>query len=175
MSITRRYVILGTLLAIVLIGGATWVFAYQPFDYAACVNNNSGTIFMIGPDEECGPNAAKIEWNQVGPPGPQGEQGEQGPPGVSEYEVVWNSCDSYNPICNVFCPGSKLALGGGFGYGKPEVHFSTGQVLWSKPIVSEENSSYAAIGWSAALTSTTESVPLNVWATCAEVEMAVTE
>jgi hypothetical protein len=50
----------------------------------SCVNDNSGTIQIVGADEECGNNESALDWNQTGiqgPPGPQGLRGEVGPQG----------------------------------------------------------------------------------------------
>lgn len=43
--------------------------------YYACVNNSSGTIFIVGAETTCKTNEYRIVWNMQGPPGP---------PGVSE-------------------------------------------------------------------------------------------
>ena len=47
----------------------------------ACVNDNGGTIKIVGPSDECKNNWSPLDWNQVGPPGPQGPAGPQGPEG----------------------------------------------------------------------------------------------
>jgi len=47
----------------------------------ACVNNNSGTIFIIERFEACKTNEALLVWNAEGPQGPPGERGEPGEPG----------------------------------------------------------------------------------------------
>ncbi len=68
----------------VLAASIGWVSATADVIYNACVNNSSGTIFMVAAEEACKSNETRIEWNMAGPPGPQGVQGiqgEAGPPG----------------------------------------------------------------------------------------------
>ncbi|MBE0609035.1 MAG: collagen-like protein [Dehalococcoidia bacterium] len=89
----------------------------------ACVNNSSGTIFIVDADAGCKPNDTKIEWNKQGPrgedglpgapgndgvagadgtdgiPGPPGEQGPQGEPGT------FASLDEFDgTACNIGTP-----------------------------------------------------------------------
>jgi len=76
---------IGLVLALVLAGVATWTWA-QGDDvlYYACVNNSSGTIHMVAPEDSCNNNEQVVVWNSrgpVGPEGPQGPQGEVGPAG----------------------------------------------------------------------------------------------
>ena len=47
----------------------------------ACVNNGSGQVQIVGPDDACRRNWTATDWNITGPQGPQGEQGELGPEG----------------------------------------------------------------------------------------------
>jgi hypothetical protein len=69
-----------------LVAAATWAWAQGGgVAYYACVNNSSGTIHMIAPDETCGGNEQLVTWNSEGPQGeqsPQGEQGIQGEQGL---------------------------------------------------------------------------------------------
>jgi type VI secretion system secreted protein Hcp len=46
--------------------------------FYACVNNNSGTIKMVGENKNCSGNEVKISWNQVGPKGDTGATGPEG-------------------------------------------------------------------------------------------------
>ena len=63
---------------------ATWAGAQEGGTvYHACVNNASGTIFMVSGPDDCGNNETYIMWNQEGLAGPQGLQGEPGPAGFS--------------------------------------------------------------------------------------------
>lgn len=85
MSNPRMLGLLGSLLAIALVGGASWAFAHGPGPTPdvihACVNPNNGEI-RIG--ETCPGNWTALDWNGTGiqgPVGPQGPQGERGEPG----------------------------------------------------------------------------------------------
>jgi hypothetical protein len=74
-----RKISIGVGLVLVLAVAATWVWAQDGETvYHACVNNNSGTIFMVSGPDDCGNNETYITWNQRGPLGPQGEPGPQG-------------------------------------------------------------------------------------------------
>jgi hypothetical protein len=78
---------IGIVLVLVLAGAATWAWAEgDEVRYYACVNNASGTIHMIGPEDSCSTNEERVEWNQTGPPGLQGPQGEIGPQGPAGAE-----------------------------------------------------------------------------------------
>jgi hypothetical protein len=47
----------------------------------ACVNNSSGTIFVVGATTACNNNAMAIQWNSQGVQGPAGPAGPAGPQG----------------------------------------------------------------------------------------------
>lgn len=50
----------------------------------ACVNDSSGTLKIVGADQECGNGWSPLDWNIMGPqgdPGPAGPQGDPGPAG----------------------------------------------------------------------------------------------
>jgi hypothetical protein len=82
MNNKMRVIGIGVGLVLLLVVAATWTWAEgDNVTYYACVNNSSGTIFMVAPDEECKNNETKIVWNQVGPPGPAGVDGVDGAPG----------------------------------------------------------------------------------------------
>jgi hypothetical protein len=76
-----------------------------------------------GPAGPQGPSGAPGAAGPQGPPGPQGPAGPQGPPGpqgpagIAGAERVTNSftvgANSYDGL-SVVCPGSKVAVGGGF-------------------------------------------------------------
>jgi hypothetical protein len=73
---------IGLVLALLMAGVATWAGAQDSgVPYYACVNNNSGTIFMASGPDDCGNNEIFVTWNQQGPTGPQGPQGDPGPEG----------------------------------------------------------------------------------------------
>ncbi len=88
MKLSNRFIVIGTLVAVVIAVGATWAPS-QADDptYSACVNNSSGNIFMVGQDEQCKNNEHRIVWNSQGPAGADGADGTdgatgpQGPPG----------------------------------------------------------------------------------------------
>ena len=123
MRIANRYYVVGLLLALALVAGTTWAFAHggDPDLIHACVNNNSGEIKIVGPDESCKNNQYPLDWNiegSTGPPGPPG--GPPGPPGLSGYEQVTNQTTIPGNLGSgsVFsvvaqCPGGKKVLGGG--------------------------------------------------------------
>jgi hypothetical protein len=72
----RKQTILAVLVTalFVLAIGATWVVAGDDnVEYFACVNNSSGTIQMVGPEDTCNYNEQLVRWNQEGPAGPPGQ------------------------------------------------------------------------------------------------------
>jgi len=82
----RLVVILGVVLAIVLVGSATWAMADQgSLQVAACVNDK-GEVHTLGFEENvsCDPDKeTKITWSITGPPGPQGDPGPAGADGAA--------------------------------------------------------------------------------------------
>jgi hypothetical protein len=86
MKLSKRFVVIGALLVVVLVGGATWVWANDDNTIYACISP-AGMIRIVDADEECRPGEEPLDWNKQGPEGPQGEQGpagrqgEQGPAG----------------------------------------------------------------------------------------------
>jgi hypothetical protein len=53
-----------------------------PTTFYACVNPNSGSIYMVQQNQNCkSPEYTKISWNQIGPTGPEGPAGPAGPQG----------------------------------------------------------------------------------------------
>lgn len=83
MKISKRSVV-AVLLAVVLVGGATWAWAQNGGTILACAGKD-GTMRIIADPSECKvPKETVLEWNiagPTGPPGPQGETGPQGPQG----------------------------------------------------------------------------------------------
>jgi hypothetical protein len=100
--------------------------------YHACVNNSSGSIFIVESETDCTNNETYISWNHTGPqglqgiqgdPGPQGPKGDtgaQGAPGVVNYYRVWNQCGWGNSTCGPcqtpLCASGDKIIGGGYGY-----------------------------------------------------------
>jgi hypothetical protein len=72
----RPSILIIALVIILLSIAATYALAQEESPiYYACVNNSSGTIFIVDADTACKSNEFRISWNKEGPPGP---------PGVSE-------------------------------------------------------------------------------------------
>ena len=69
----------------------------------ACVNNNSGEIKIVTPDEECKKNWTAVHWS-VG--GPQGEQGPKGDPGAPGAGLDGQSCPPGQSVVAVDEDGS---------------------------------------------------------------------
>lgn len=98
----HRTILVGSLTGMLLAGGA--VFAHQKLRIfnetgviRACVDNTTGVIRIVRPNDDCSKRESMIEWNQIGPQGlmgpmgpagaagaagPQGPQGSQGAPGA---------------------------------------------------------------------------------------------
>ncbi|HET8632079.1 MAG TPA: hypothetical protein VFL91_32020, partial [Thermomicrobiales bacterium] len=104
-----------------------------PAEIYACVNNNSGTVRIVGAKTTCNKAETSLTWNtqgprgEMGPQGPEGprgdtgSRGQQGPSGISGYEVVFAGAmlprSSYAGDVqhkSVTCPEGKFAIGGGF-------------------------------------------------------------
>ena len=75
-----------------------------------------------GPAGPQGPSGATGGAGPQGPPGPPGPPGPLGPPGAAGAEKVTNSftvgANSFDGL-SVVCPGSKVAVGGGFAVEDP--------------------------------------------------------
>ncbi len=75
----------------------------------ACVNPGNGTIYMVAPDEACGPNQVALDWSIQGPAGPSGVLGfydvEQDLGFISKGGGV-----SYSAACNA----GDYVTGGGY-------------------------------------------------------------
>ena len=78
----------GLLLVSIMVFAATWVWAQDPGTvHHACVNNGSGTIFMVTGPDDCGNAETYVTWNQTGPAGPEGPPGPEGPVAVPDVLV----------------------------------------------------------------------------------------
>src|SRR3954452_5274514 len=90
MRTRTRIMLVGTVLALTLVGGIAW--ATIPSDggvYTACKLNATGTIRLIDPSlpstsllQHCTSIETQIAWNQKGQKGDAGPQGLTGPPGA---------------------------------------------------------------------------------------------
>lgn len=109
------------IVALLLAVGITWTYAQsEVVTYSACVNNSSGTIHMVAPDEPCSNNEERIVWNNQGPPGTKGDQGEKGAPGApgvlgfyTKEDYVSIAASSYGSVI-VTCDQGDVATGGGY-------------------------------------------------------------
>jgi hypothetical protein len=169
--------IASVLIAIILVGGATWAFASGGVTIRACVEPGNGSIRIVQSLNDCLPSEQPLEWNIVGPPGPQGEQGppgpqgEQGPPGpqgepgISGYQRVSEGfADSLAPnqvfLGNVSCPDGKKVLGGGFSFSAP----GADDIIARRSFPVDDTSWQVLIHNAGADTS---NFTLRVWAVCA--------
>ena len=82
MKLSKRWVVIGVVLVIVVAVRATWAWA-QGADttYYACVSNTSGAVRMVAEGTTCTKQEHLIAWNSQGPAGLTGPQGETGPAG----------------------------------------------------------------------------------------------
>jgi hypothetical protein len=85
----NRLALAGILLAVLLLGSATWAVVYGSDSdlIHACVNKSSGEVKIVGPSDTCKKNWVPLRWNMrgvrgdLGPQGPAGPQGDPGPMG----------------------------------------------------------------------------------------------
>lgn len=74
MKRSRLLIGLGVLVAVVLVGGATWALAQDDNSFYACANRH-GLLRVVASHDECLPQETPYEWNIVGPQGSPGEDG----------------------------------------------------------------------------------------------------
>ena len=92
-----RIAVLTALLLAAIATGIRWVVAQDStITYHACVNNSSGTIFMVAPDKACKLNETRVTWNNVGPAGPPGPPG---PSASQQFKVFTYSIPSWTISC----------------------------------------------------------------------------
>lgn len=136
-------------LVVVALVGAALASAQGGEVYDACVNNSSGTIFMVDGPEDCTNNETYVNWSQIGPQGPQGPegpvgpQGEQGPagpegpegpPGLVNVYYVYRTYDiepGHAAAPTAWCNPGDMVISGGYTmvpYGCLEF-----DVLWNAP------------------------------------------
>lgn len=181
MHISNKIVLIGSLLAILLIGGATWVFAQSSGQVAACVKSSNGKVSTLGFDENvsCSKNETKIIWSitgPAGPPGPQGppgndgadgETGPQGPAGpqgapgkltgVERIQLNSPQGPENSKSLQVFCPSGKVATGGGYNISGD---FDNIAVTRSDPLVAGSPST--PTGWGIRAIKINKSIP-HIW------------
>ena len=83
MKHSKRWYAIGMTLAIVLVSGATWVFASDGGAIYACVNP-AGQVRIVSDLDQCRSQETPLYWSIMGPkgdqgdPGPKGDKGDQG-------------------------------------------------------------------------------------------------
>ncbi len=109
-----KVVLAGILLMIALTAGATWVFAHggDPDLVHACVNDDSGGIRIVGPNEECKSKESALDWPAYNPEIPPA------PPVVLGFYTRYNpgvDCsDGVNCVAVAVCDPGDAVSGGGF-------------------------------------------------------------
>ena len=82
----KKATIVAVVSIFMFLGVGTWAFAHGSGVanqvIHSCVNNNSGTIKIVGENEECNNNWSALDWNGEGPIGPQGPAGADGADGA---------------------------------------------------------------------------------------------
>ena len=138
----------------------------------ACVDDKTGSIWIVDQNSGCGQDGHPLDWNGEGPRGKQGPPGPQGPPGDTGFAsttvvTATNSVASSAttavtvPWVGVDCPGDSTATGGG-GYTS-----SQNTLVASVPLEANSNTDNFAetgdrpTGWFAA-----GSPPITVYAVC---------
>ena len=137
MKLSNRSIVIGTLLAMALVGGATWAWAQGGRKIMACAAKD-GTLRIIADPSECKARKETVwEWNIVGPTGPSGPQGETGstgptgPTGVLGFYTRYgtHTCEPLSiDWAVVLCDPGDLATGGGFnphGWMRPRKSYIT--------------------------------------------------
>jgi hypothetical protein len=82
MKISNRLVVIGTIVFVVLVVGATLTFAQSGGVIRGCVKPGTGQLVgLVDENGQCKDNETLIEWNIMGPEGPPGPAGPEGPPG----------------------------------------------------------------------------------------------
>ncbi len=114
MRISGKLVIVGLLLIVVLTVGVTWVFAHggDPDLIHACVNQDSGGIRIVGPNDACKSKESALDWPAYDPEVPPA------PPGVLGFYTRYNpgvDCsDGVNCVAVAVCDSGDAVTGGGF-------------------------------------------------------------
>ena len=120
MRVSRTILALGVMLIVTLVAGGTWALAHGgDRDLVhACVNDESGDIKVVGPNDDCKKNETPLDWNIQGLPGPQGPIGK---PGVLGFYTRFNpggACpDGFYCPAIAICDLGDAVTGGGFELG----------------------------------------------------------
>lgn len=167
MKISNRFIVV-VLLAIVLVGGATWAWAQNGNEVIhACVHKQTGSTRIVSDASECIQNVeVHAWWNQVGPPGeqgppgvqgPQGPEGPpgpagsqgppgpQGPPGVPVFYQEHGYFRLEGPGCEIeilSCNSGDIAIGGGY-----EVSGSSGEPGFMEVLANGPRASSPGTDW----------------------------
>ena len=115
----------------------------------ACINNLTGLVRVVGPNQSCQVLETPRHWSVQGPQGPAGLQGAQGPPGpvgaqgpagpqgpqgVTAYELMTYAEEVAPGVpVHVTCTGGKRVLGGGARIligAQPTIY----HLVWSAPL-----------------------------------------
>jgi len=138
----KLVVILVAVLAISLVGGATWAFAQASGQIAACVDVK-GKVSNLGFEENvtCNPNKeTKITWSITGPQGDTGPQGPAGSvPAATDANGGGQAHNNMQPNVALTC---IIAVQGAFPFreGDPPTAPFLGEVKWF-------TGNYAPAGW----------------------------
>ena len=100
-----------------LVGGGAWALAHggDPELVHSCVNDESGAVRIIAPEDECNKKETPLDWGIQGPIGPQGSQGDPGVLGFYTRHNLGGACPSgyYCPAIAI-CDQGDTVTGGGF-------------------------------------------------------------
>ena len=177
MKLSKRFVVIGALLVVVLVGGATWALANDDNTIYACISPG-GTIRIVDDADSCRSQETPLEWNIEGPEGPQGEQGlqgdpgpqgeqgpqgDQGPPGVLDFYTVSSAVIAVGSgeerTAYVRCVVGDEVTGGGFEIG------GDGCMVVRRSSPGDYDNEWMVIVYNSCVASQ----GLRVWARCADV------
>ena len=111
---SKRYLLIGAVVAILLVAGAGAAFALSDNGntYTGCLDPG-GTIIHVAigdqPAKMCAPSHTQISWNETGPAGPQGPAG----PALGAASQVVVGPSNSTAVSTAVCPSGTFAVGGG--------------------------------------------------------------
>lgn len=157
--------------AVLLLGGIAYASIPAPDGTInGCRKNTDGSLRVIDSTATCPSGYTALNWNQTGP---------QGAPGVSGYQVVFNSAPvvvgGSNPDISVevWCPAGKNALGGGGQVPGDQDPTVTWVLTYDRPITVPGNPTDPAGAWLVQAHRfggpSTTAGGIAVWAICATV------